>query len=108
MFRPMLAALLLALAGAAAAAPGAPIRIGMVEAMSGAFANAGEAVARNLQFAIENVNARGGVRLPDGRRPLALTVFDSKQGVEEALIELRRLSDQRITFLMQGNSSAVA
>ena len=108
MFRPMLAALLLALTGAAAAAPGAPIRIGMVEAMSGAFANAGEAVARNLQFAIENVNARGGVRLPDGRHPLALTVFDSKQGVEEALIELRRLSDQRITFLMQGNSSAVA
>nr|WP_217345992.1 branched-chain amino acid ABC transporter substrate-binding protein [Noviherbaspirillum sp. L7-7A]MBV0880350.1 branched-chain amino acid ABC transporter substrate-binding protein [Noviherbaspirillum sp. L7-7A] len=106
MFRTLLATLLLLLAKGAAA--GAPIRIGMVEGMSGPFANAGEAVARNIQMAVDNVNASGGVRLPDGRHPLALTIFDSKQGVEEALIEFRRLSDQRIGFLMQGNSSAVA
>jgi branched-chain amino acid transport system substrate-binding protein len=106
MFRTMLAALLLVLAKGAAA--GAPIRIGMVEGMSGPFANAGEAVARNIQMAVDNINAAGGVRLPDGRHPLALTIFDSKQGVEEALIEFRRLADQRIGFLMQGNSSAVA
>ena len=106
MFRTLLAALLLLLAKGAAA--GAPIRIGMVEGMSGPFANAGEAVARNIQMAVDKINASGGVRLPDGRHPLALTVFDSKQGVEEALIEFRRLADQRIGFLMQGNSSAVA
>ena len=58
------------------------IRIGMIEGMSGTFANAGEAVARNLQFAIATVNARGGVKLPDGRHPLALEIFDNKQGVE--------------------------
>ncbi|MET0962191.1 MAG: ABC transporter substrate-binding protein, partial [Noviherbaspirillum sp.] len=104
----MLATLLLLFAGACAAAPGEPIRIGMVEGMSGPFANAGEAVARNLRLAIENVNARGGVKLPDGRHPLALTTFDNKQGVEESLIEFRRLADQQIPFLVQGNSSAVA
>lgn len=119
MQKPLLATLLLAIAGftaatattavlAAGTAPGEPIRIGMVEGMSGSFANAGEAVARNLRLAIENVNARGGVRLPDGRHPLALAVFDNKQGVEESLIEFRRLSDQQIPFLVQGNSSAVA
>ncbi len=80
----------------------------MIEGMSGAFANAGEAVRRNLLLAIERVNARGGVRLPEGRRPLALVVFDNKQAVEESLIELRKLTDQRIAFLAQGNSSAVA
>jgi branched-chain amino acid transport system substrate-binding protein len=106
MFRTLLATLLLLLAKGTAA--GAPIRIGMVEGMSGPFANAGEAVARNIQMAVDNINASGGVRLPDGRHPLALTIFDSKQGVEEALIEFRRLADQRIGFLMQGNSSAVA
>lgn len=106
MFRTMLAALLLVIAKGAVA--GAPIRIGMVEGMSGPFANAGEAVARNIQLAVDNINASGGVRLPDGRHPLALTIFDSKQGVEEALIEFRRLADQRIGFLIQGNSSAVA
>jgi branched-chain amino acid transport system substrate-binding protein len=85
-----------------------PIRIGMIEGLSGSFANAGEAVARNLQLAIERVNARGGVRLPNGSRPLALSTFDSKQGVEESLIEFRRLADRRIRFMVQGNSSAVA
>lgn len=85
-----------------------PIRLAMIEAFSGPFANAGEAVARNLQFAIERVNARGGVRLPDGARPFALQTFDSKGQVEEALTMLRRATDQRIGFILQGNSSAVA
>ncbi|MEC4719307.1 branched-chain amino acid ABC transporter substrate-binding protein [Noviherbaspirillum sp. CPCC 100848] len=85
-----------------------PIRIGMIEGMSGPFANAGQAVARNLQFAIERINAKGGVRLPDGARPLALVSIDNKQGVEESLIALRQLTDQRIGFVTQGNSSAVA
>ncbi len=84
------------------------IRIGMIEGMSGAFANAGEAVARNLQFAIATVNARGGVRLPDGRHPLVLEIFDNKQGVEESLMEFKRLTDKHIAFMAQGNSSAIA
>jgi branched-chain amino acid transport system substrate-binding protein len=85
-----------------------PIRIGMIDGLSGPFANAGQAVVRNLQFAIERINARGGVKLPDGAHPFALTTFDNKQGMEESLIALRQLSDQRIGFLVQGNSSAVA
>jgi branched-chain amino acid transport system substrate-binding protein len=90
------------------AAPSEPIRIGMIEGLSGAFANAGQAVVRNLQFAIEKVNARGGVQLPGGARPLLLTAYDNKQGVEESLIGLRSMTDQGIGFVVQGNSSAVA
>lgn len=85
-----------------------PIRLGMIEGLSGPFANAGEAVARNLQFAIERVNARGGVRLSGGARPLELRLYDSKGQVEEALVMLRRASDDRAAFVLQGNSSAVA
>jgi branched-chain amino acid transport system substrate-binding protein len=85
-----------------------PIRIGMIEGLSGPFANAGQAVVRNLQFAIEKVNARGGVKLRDGAHPLALVTFDNKQGVEESLIGLRHMTDQRIGFVVQGNSSSVA
>ena len=55
-----------------------PIRLALVEAMSGAFANTGEAVFRNLLWAVERVNQRGGVRLPGGARPLALERYDSK------------------------------
>ncbi|MFX5476957.1 ABC transporter substrate-binding protein, partial [Acinetobacter baumannii] len=46
------------------AAPLPPVRIGMIEGLSGPFANAGEAVVRNISYAIERVNARGGVNLP--------------------------------------------
>ena len=64
------------LCGVAAAQPEAsPIRLALIEGLSGPFANAGEAVDRNLRIAIEGVNARGGVKLPDGRHPLALVRF---------------------------------
>ena len=86
----------------------APIRIGMIDGLSGAFSNAGEAVQRNLQIAIERINARGGVHLPDGQHPLQLSSFDNKQGVEDSLIALKHLTDQHIPFVVQGNSSAVA
>jgi branched-chain amino acid transport system substrate-binding protein len=85
-----------------------PVRLGMIEAMSGPFANAGEAVARNLRFAIARVNARGGVALPGGARPLRLEVYDSKGQAEEALVMLRRAADEGAIVVVQGNSSAVA
>lgn len=91
-----------------AAATLAPIRIGMIDGLSGPFANAGEAVLRNIRFAIDNVNAHGGVRLPDGHHPLALITFDNKLGVEDSLGALRQLTDQHIPFVIEGNSSAVA
>ncbi len=85
-----------------------PIRLAMIEAFSGSFANTGEAVARNVLFAVERVNARGGVKLPGGARLLQLETFDSKGQVEEALTMFRRATDARIPFVLQGNSSAVA
>lgn len=92
--------------------PGAvPIRIAMIEGLSGPFANTGEAVYRNLVWATERVNARGGVKLPasqGGNRPLLIERFDSKGQTEEALSALRSAVDRDITILTQGNSSAAA
>ncbi|MFN6996726.1 MAG: branched-chain amino acid ABC transporter substrate-binding protein [Aquincola tertiaricarbonis] len=85
-----------------------PIRIAMIEGLSGPFANAGEAVFRNLLWAVERVNARGGVKLADGARPLELVRLDSKGNTEEALAMLRAALDRRIAFIAQGNSSATA
>lgn len=95
-------------ARSAQGAMGAPIRLAMIEGLSGAFSNAGEAVFRNLVWAVERVNARGGVQLPDGPRLLELVRFDSKGATEEALAMLRAATDQRIGIVLQGNSSAVA
>ena len=91
------------------AAPTAePIRIGMIEGLSGPFANTGEAVWRNLVWATERVNARGGVKLPGGNRPLEIVRFDSKGQTEEALSGLRSAIDKDISIVTQGNSSAAA
>jgi hypothetical protein len=46
-----------------------PVRIALIEGLSGPFANAGEAVFRNLLWAVERINERGGVRLPGGAAP---------------------------------------
>lgn len=86
----------------------APIRIAMIEGLSGPFANTGEAVWRNLVWATERVNARGGVKLPGGSRPLEIVRFDSKGQTEEALSGLRSAIDRDISIVTQGNSSAAA
>ncbi|MCX7141784.1 MAG: ABC transporter substrate-binding protein, partial [Proteobacteria bacterium] len=65
-------------------------------------------VQRNLQWSIERVNARGGVKLPGGARKLELVTYDSKGSTEDALMMLRSLTDDGVPFVAQGNSSAAA
>jgi branched-chain amino acid transport system substrate-binding protein len=85
-----------------------PIRLALIESMSGPFANTGEAVFRNLLWAVERVNARGGVKLPGGARMLQLDRYDSKGQNEEALSALRAAMDDGARIVLQGNSSATA
>ena len=85
-----------------------PIRLALIETLSGSFANTGEAVFRNLLWAVERVNARGGVPLPGGARLLALDRYDSKGQNEEALSALRAAIDDGARIVLQGNSSATA
>lgn len=106
---------LCALVGAAAHAQekAEPIRLAMIEGFSGPFANAGASWLRNLRFAVDAVNARGGVRLTDAagrtvRRPLSIETFDGKGQVEDSLVALRAAQDRDIGFVLQGASSSVA
>jgi hypothetical protein len=80
----------------------------MIEGLSGPFANTGEAVIRNLAWALERVNQRGGVRVGGVMRPMALERYDSKGQAEEALSALRAAIDDGARIVVQGNSSAVA
>jgi len=85
-----------------------PLKLALIEALSGPFANTGEAVLRNLVWAVERVNARGGVRTAQGLRPLVLSRHDSKGQNEEALSALRAAIDDGAQVVLQGNSSAQA
>ena len=99
-WRPLAAALLssVALAAQAQSTPAArePIRLAFIEGLSGPFANAGESVHRNLLWAVERVNQRGGIPLPGGARPLELVRYDSKGQAEEALTLLRAALDRHL------------
>jgi branched-chain amino acid transport system substrate-binding protein len=79
------------------------VRIALIEGLSGAFANAGEAVWRNLLWAAERVNRRGGAT-----HRFEIVRFDSEGSSEKALSLLRAAIDQGIGFVAQGNSSATA
>ena len=107
-----LCAMPFAMGAASAQAPVAsPVKLAMVEALTGPNANAGEAVFRNLAWAVERVNARGGVKLPaaaGGNQMLVLERYDSKGQNEEALSVLRSAIDNGARIVLQGNSSANA
>ena len=98
-----------ALCGATAYAQSpAPIRLALIEGLSGPFANTGEAVVRNIAWAVERVNARGGVQTAQGMRPMVLARYDSKGQSEEALSALKSAIDDGAQVVLQGNSSANA
>ncbi len=98
-----------ATSSAAPSAPALPpIQLALVEGLSGGNANGGEAVFRNLVWAVERVNDRGGIKTPGGARKLALTRYDNKGQTEEALSALRAAIDDGAQIILQGNSSAVA
>ena len=94
--------------GAVHAQSAAPIKLALIEGLSGPFGNTGEAVVRNLVWAIERVNARGGVNTAMGKQRLQLERYDSKGQSEEALSALKSAIDDGAQFVLQGNSSANA
>ena len=104
----VLAAVAGALPAAARAEGVAPVKLALIEGLSGPFANAGEAVFRNLLWAVERVNRRGGVVEQGRRRLLELVRHDSEGQSEKAIALLRAAVDQGIGFVTQGNSSATA
>ena len=91
----------------AAAAPGAlaqNVKLAYIEVLSGPLGSVGELGRKNLEFAVDEINAKGGVL---GRK-LEVVPFDSKGSPQEALVQLKSAIDQGINFVTQGNSSAVA
>jgi branched-chain amino acid transport system substrate-binding protein len=84
-------ALVAALAAASMAAPALaadPIKIGLVTALSGQSALAGEAITRGLQVAIDEINAAGGLL---GGRKLELVRRDDEANPSKGVVAAREL-----------------
>jgi branched-chain amino acid transport system substrate-binding protein len=82
----------------------AQVRIAYIDPLSGAMGATGEHGLQEYQFAVEQVNARGGVL---GQK-LEVVPMDNKLSAQESLILLKSAIDQGIRYIAQGNGSSVA
>ena len=80
------------------------IKIGYIDPLSGPFANVGEQGLAEFRFAIGHINASGVL----GKQKLEIVPFDNKVSPQESLNQLKRVIDEGIRYITQGNSSAVA
>jgi branched-chain amino acid transport system substrate-binding protein len=96
---------LLAAALAAAVLPAAAqVRIAYIDPLSGAMGATGEHGLRELEFAAELANAKGGVL---GQK-IEIVPMDNKLSAQESLILLRSAIDKGVRYVSQGNGSSVA
>ena len=80
------------------------IKIAFIGPFSGAFAPQGDAFLKQLQYALDAVNVKGGAL---GKK-FELVTFDDKLQPAEALIALKSAADQNIQLVMQCIGSNVA
>jgi branched-chain amino acid transport system substrate-binding protein len=97
--------LLLALAAALPAHAQETIKIGLVTALSGQSARAGEAITRGLQVAIDEINARGGVL----KKKLELVRRDDEATPAKGVIAARELIfKEKVAVLFGGLDTPVS
>jgi len=94
-------ACLLATAGAAHAQQ--TYKVAYIDPLSGPFANVGELMLMHTQYAIEDINAKGGVL---GGTKLQLLQFDSKLSAQESQSALQAAIDQGAKAIVTGGSGS--
>ena len=108
-FRALRAALCAAALGLLALPPRAvaaddTIKIGYIDPFSGPFAQSGDQFLQVLHYIIDYVNKT----MPPLHKKFEVVTFDDKLQPSEALIALKRVTDQNIPFVMQCVGSNVA
>ena len=83
-----------------------PVKIGLVTALSGQSAKAGEAITRGLEIAIDEINAKGGVL---GGRQLELIRRDDEANPAKGQVAARELIfKEKVAVLFGGLDTPVA
>jgi len=98
------AALAAAMALISLAAQAQTVKVAYIDPLSGPFANVGEQGLAEFRFAVDRINKSGKL----GKVKLEVVPFDNKVSPQESLNQLKRVIDQDIRYITQGNSSAVA
>jgi branched-chain amino acid transport system substrate-binding protein len=98
------AALFLASAFLTSSAYAQTVKIAYIDPLSGAFANVGQAGLKQFQFVADDINKRN---LTGGPK-LEIVGFDNKTSPQESLNVLKKVIDDGIRIITQGNGSNVA
>jgi len=97
---------LLAASWSGAVSAAEPIKIGLITALSGQSALAGEAISRGLQVAIDEINAKGGLL---GGRQLELVRRDDESNPAKGVLATRELIfREKVTVLFGGLDTPVS
>ena len=80
------------------------VKIAYIDPLSGAFANVGQAGLKQFQFVADDINKRN---LTGGPK-LEIVGFDNKTSPQESLNVLKKVIDDGIRIITQGNGSNVA
>jgi branched-chain amino acid transport system substrate-binding protein len=101
--RTSLATAVLLVAAASAQAQPATYKIAYIDPLSGPFANVGELMLAHTRFAVDDINAKGG--LPGGQK-MQLLQFDSKLSAQESQSALQAAIDQGARAIVTGGSGS--
>lgn len=105
MFKHFAAGMGAALVLSASATAHADIKIAYIDPLSGAFANIGEFGLKSFIAIADDINAKGGVL---GGQKLEIVPMDNKGSPEESLVLLKRVTDNGIRYIVQGQGSSAA
>jgi branched-chain amino acid transport system substrate-binding protein len=97
----------LALSVFIAAAPAAAedtVKIALIDPLSGPGATTGLATLNELQYLVEQTNAKGGA----AGRKIEILPLDNKANPQESLVQAQKAADAGARIITQGNGSSVA
>lgn len=86
-----------------AVAQAAPVKIGVLESLSGPQASTGQAYRSAVRYAIDKINASGGWN----GQPVQLLEYDNQGGPTGASDKLKAAAADGVQIIVQGGSSAI-
>ena len=81
-----------------------PLKIGIIESLSGAQTSTGRLYANAVKFGVDRINAAGGFN----GEPVVVTEYDNAGGAPEAADKFRNAVADGVDIIFQGASSAIA
>jgi len=94
-----------ALAAGGAAAPAGVLRLGAVVPLTGRYASGGAQVRTGYEMAVEDLNARGGVRVGGQQIRVELVVVDDESDPTKTVSRMEALAQQDIAAYLGGFGS---